>query len=328
MTESVTGVLVPAADTPPAPARRLATRRARRESKKAVRGRAPSDPRPGTAYLWIAPAVIVYTLFALLPMIHTLWLSFFNWDGVSPGTWTGLGNYTAIFSDPQLRATFLHPLVMIAFYCVVPTVAALGVTGMVIRVRIHGLTAYRALLFLPQIIATVAIALAWRNMFDLGGPLNGMLRAVGLGSLAQEWLGSFTWALYALGIIGTWITFGFCFVLFCAGAQKIPRELFDAARVDGASAWREFRVVTMPGLRREIFFAIIITMISALRTFDINYVLTQGGPGLSTSVPSYAVYQQAFVFGNVGRAAAFGVALTVIILLIIIPLSRLRGRED
>jgi raffinose/stachyose/melibiose transport system permease protein len=289
--------------------------------------RAPSQPRAWVAYAWIAPAVSVFALFALAPLVHTIWLSFFDWDGVTTGTWTGLENYRAILSDPQLRATLLHPLVLIVFYSALPTALALVLTGIVVRIRLRGLTVYRALLFMPQIIATVAIATAFRGILDNDGPVNAVLRAVGLGSLARAWLGDFTWALYAVGSIGTWIAFGFCFVLFLAGAQKIPRDLYDAARVDGAPAWREFFAVTVPGLRREIVFAVVLTLIAALRTFDITFVLTQGGPGLSTSVPSYEVYRQAFQEGAVGRAAAFGVALTIIIMVIVIPISRL-GREE
>jgi raffinose/stachyose/melibiose transport system permease protein len=306
----------------------VVARRARAGRRRRVRERAPSDAHPLTPYLWIAPAVAVFATFTLAPLIHTVYLSFYDWDGITPGTWTGFGNYRAIFTDPQLRATFLHPLVMVLFYCVIPVTLALAVTGMVVRMRVRGLGFYRGVLFLPQVIATVAVALAWRNIYDPDGPLNDVLRAVGLDGVARPWLGDFTWALWALGFVGTWITFGFCLVLFIAGAQKIPSELFDAARVDGAPAWHEFLAVTLPGLRREIGFAVILTLIAALRTFDINYVLTQGGPGLSTSVPSYEVYRQAFVSGHVGRAAAFGVALTVIIMAVVVPLARYQARED
>lgn len=300
--------------------RRLARRRPARE-------RAPAEPSSWVAYAWIAPSAAVFVAFALLPLIHTAWLSLFEWDGVTVGTWVGLDNYKTIFSDPQLRATLVHPLVLIVFYCVLPVVIALGLVGLIVRIRIRGLTVYRTLLFLPQVIAPVAIAAAFRGIFDVDGPLNRVLDAAGLGSITRNWLGDFTWALYAVGSIGTWLSIGFCVVLFLAGAQKIPRDLYDAARVDGAPAWREFLAVTVPGLRREIVFAVVLTLIYALRTFDITFVLTRGGPGLTTSVPSFEVYRQAFINGAVGQAAAFGVALTVIILVIVIPISRLGTRE-
>ena len=301
------------------------SRRERRRDRAA--DRAPAEPGPLVAYLWIAPAVVVFALFALLPLLHTVWLSFFDWDGVTTGTWTGLGNYRAILEDERLRSTLLHPLVLIVFYTVIPVSLALIVTGMIVRIRVRGLTAYRAALFLPQVVTLVAVAIAYKGILDDDGPVNQVLRGVGLGALARPWLGDFTWALPAVGSIGTWISFGFCLVLFLAGAQKIPRDLYDAARVDGAPAWREFLAVTVPGLRREVLFAVVLTLIAALRTFDITYVLTRGGPGLSTSVPSYEVYRQTFVEGAVGRAAAFGVALTIIIMVLVIPISRL-GRGD
>ena len=301
------------------------SRRAARRARAA--DRAPAEPGPLVAYLWIAPALIVFALFALLPLVHTVWLSFFDWDGVTPGTWTGLGNYRAILEDDRLRSVLLHPLVLIVFYTVIPVAVALVVVGMIVRIRVRGLTAYRALLFMPQVVTLVAVAIAFRGLLDVDGPPNQVLRAVGLGALARPWLGDYTWALPAVGTIGTWISFGFCLVLFLAGAQKIPRDLYDAARVDGAPAWREFLAVTVPGLKREIVFAAVLTLIAALRTFDITYVLTQGGPGLTTSVPSYEVYRQTFVEGAVGRAAAFGVTLTIIIMVIVVPVSRL-GRND
>jgi len=307
-----------------APARDRLPRSARRSR---ARARAPAQPGVWVAYLWIAPAMLTFTAVALVPLVHTAWLSLFDWDGVTEGTWVGLDNYRAILTDERLRATMLHPLVLVVFYCVIPTFLALVLVGVITRIRLRGLAAYRTALFLPQVIAAVAIAVAFRGILDEDGQVNTVLRGAGLGALATDWLGSFTWALYAVGSIGTWFSFGFCFVLFLAGAQKIPRDLYDAARVDGAPAWREFLAVTVPGLRREIVVAVVLTLIYALRTFDIVYVITRGGPGLSTSVPAYEVYRQAFVVGAVGQAAAFGIALTIMIMIVVVPISRLGVRE-
>jgi raffinose/stachyose/melibiose transport system permease protein len=145
------------------------------------------------------------------------------------------------------------------------------------------------------------------------GPLNELLRAVGLGSLARPWLGDFSWALPAIGGIGTWVTYGLCMVLFIAGAQNIPTSLYDAARVDGAGPLREFFAVTLPGLRNEIVVAFVLTTINALRSFDLIYNTNQGGPGTSTYVPSLYMYQNAFVYNRVGYAAAIAVILAAAI---------------
>jgi raffinose/stachyose/melibiose transport system permease protein len=283
--------------------------------------------RIATPYLYIAPALAVYGAFTLVPLGHTVWLSFFTWDGITAKTWHGIGNYRTIVRDPQLRAVFWHPFVLIVFYSVIPILLGISIAAVMTRIRIRGLTVFRALLFLPQVIATVSVALAWQNIYELDGPLNGLLSAVGLHSVTRAWLGDWNLALPSVGLIGTWFTFGFCMVLFLAGAQKIPKELFESARVDGAGAWQETRHVLVPGIRREIVFALVLTVINALRTFDISYVLTKGGPGLQTDVPSYEVYRQAFVLGNVGQAAAFGVALTFLLLVIVLPLTRLEGRR-
>jgi raffinose/stachyose/melibiose transport system permease protein len=129
-----------------------------------------------------------------------------------------------------------------------------------------------------------------------------------------------------VGVVGTWVTTGLCFVLFLAGTGKIPRELYDAARVDGAGAVREFVTVTLPALRNEIVVALTLTVIAALRTFDLVYVTTSGGPGNATSVPSYEVYRRAFQLGEVGSAAAIGITLTVIILAVNLVIARIGDR--
>ena len=128
-------------------------------------------------------------------------------------------------------------------------------------------------------IAGVVVAQAWVWIYADNGPLNEFLRDVGLGSLARPWLGDFTWALPAVGGIGTWVTYGLCMVLFIAGAQSIPQSLYDAARVDGAGAVREFFAVTLPALRNQVVVAFVLTTINALRSFDIIYNATSGGPG-------------------------------------------------
>jgi len=193
--------------------------------------------------------------------------------------------------------------------------------------RVRGVTFFRAVLFLPQTIATVVVAIAWVWIYGPDGPLNEGLRAIGLGGLTRSWLGDFTWALPALGLVGTWVTFGLCLVLFLAGIQKIPYTLYEAARVDGAGHVREFFAVTLPGLRGELAVALTLTVITALRTFDLIYVSTAGGPGTSTTVPSVLVYQNAFANGRVGLAAAVAVVLTALIFVVAFGITRLVDRD-
>ena len=153
-------------------------------------------------------------------------------------------------------------------------------------------------------------------IYDGRRPAERVSRTIGLGSLVRPWLGDFTWALPSIGAIGTWVTYGLCMVLFVAGVQKIPSTLYDAARVDGAGAFREFFAVTLPGLRGEILVAFVLTTINALRSFDIVYNTTAGGPASRTLVPSMYMYQNAFLYNKVGYAAAIATVLAAVIFLL------------
>ena len=292
-----------------------------------VRTRAPGEPR-NVAYLYLAPAFFFYLLFAFAPLVYTAWLSFFEWDGLTVGTWVGLENYRNVLSDPDIRASFVHSFELIMFYAVLPVVLGLVLASLIAHSRVRGVSFFRAALFLPQTIATVVVAIAWVWIYAPEGPLNEALRAVGLGSLARGWLGDFSLALPALGLVGTWVMFGLCLVLFLAGIQKVPVSLYEAARVDGAGRVREFFAVTLPGLRGELAVALTLTTITALRTFDLIYVSTSGGPGTATTVPSVLVYQNAFSNGRVGLAAAVAVVLTALIFVVAFGIIRLVERED
>lgn len=289
------------------------------------RVRAPGEPRTG--YLYILPALLLYLAFVIAPLLHTVWLSFFTWNGLTPAHWTGLTNYRELFSSSELRGAFLHSAELILFISIFPVALGLLLAATLSTVRMRGLTAFRTLLFLPQVLPLVVVGVAWRWIYDPQGPLNAALHTVGLGSVARAWLGDFTWALRAVGAVGTWVTYGFTMVLFIAGVQKIPTSLYDAARVDGAGPLREFFAVTLPGLRNELVVAISLTFISALRTFDVIYVTTQGGPGTQTQVPSLEIYMRAFQYNEVGAAAAVSVVLALIIFACTLLILRLAERE-
>jgi raffinose/stachyose/melibiose transport system permease protein len=200
--------------------------------------------------------------------------------------------------------------------------------GAMSHARVRGLALFRTILFLPQVIALVVVAVMWRMIYAPdGGLINDGLRAVGLGSLAQDWLGSFSLALPSVGLIGTWVMYGLAMVLFTAGVQKIPQSLYDAARMDGAGPVREFFAVTLPGLRNEIAVALTLTTIQALRSFDLVYITTGGGPGDSTSVPAFEVYNRAFRGGDVGAASAIGVCIAALIFVLTVLINRIAERE-
>ncbi|MDT0546435.1 MULTISPECIES: sugar ABC transporter permease [Streptomyces] len=297
-------------------------------SAAAYRRRAPGEPR-AIGYLYILPALVLYAAFLLYPFGQSVWLSFVHWDGLTVATPAGFDNYRDLFTDPELRAPFAHALLLLVFYAALPVAIGLLLAAAMSRARVRGMTFFRTVLFLPQVLALIVVGVAWRSILAPDGLLNDTLRAVGLGSLARPWLGDYDWALPAVGVVGTWVGTGLCMVLFLAGAQRIPRELYEAARMDGAGPVREFFSVTLPGLRPQIAVALTLTIVAGLRNFDLIYITTSGGPGNSTSVPAYEVYHRAFETNQVGSAAAVGVALTVLIFVLTVTVSRLvEGRRS
>jgi raffinose/stachyose/melibiose transport system permease protein len=291
------------------------------------RNHAPGDPR-NIGWLYVLPGLLFYGLFTLAPLLHTVYYSLFDWDGLTPKRWVGLANYSEAIRDHVLLRAFIHSAVLIAFYALIPVIIGLLLTAALTRTRIRGFRFFRTTLFLPQLIAGVVIAQAWVWVYDASGPLNRGLELFGLGSLVRPWLGDFSWALPSIGVIGTWVTFGLCMVLFVAGVQKIPLELYDAARVDGAGAFREFFAVTLPGLRNEILVAFVLTTINALRSFDVIYNTTAGGPGNTTIVPSMYMYQNAFLFNRVGYAAAIATILALVIFVLAAIVLRVGDRSE
>ncbi|MDR1427115.1 MAG: sugar ABC transporter permease [Bifidobacteriaceae bacterium] len=291
----------------------------RRVAGRALRSR-PATRRAHrlrtTAWLYLLPGFAFYGAFSLWPLIETFQYSFYKWDGITAAKWVGLKNYIKIFTSEDALSTFAHAFTFILFYAAIPVVVGLVIVGVMTRVRIRLLGLLRTVLFIPQILAMVVVAVAWRWIYAESGPINAALEAIGLDSWTRAWLGDFKTALPAVGLIGTWVMYGLCMVLFIGGSQKIPRDLYEAAKLDGAGPFQEFMAVTLPGLRGEISVALILTVTAALRNFDIVWNTTSGGPGNATLIPSYLIFEGAFVTRQVGYAAAASVVLTTLILLL------------
>ena len=281
-----------------------------------------------SSYLYIIPAFVFYILFVLFPLGDTLYTSFTEWNGISEKKWVGLQQYIDNLNNKKITSSIVHSFILIIFYSFLPIVIGLIIAGIMIRVKIYGLTFYRAILFLPQILSMIVVGVSWRWIYAPKGPLNVGLDYFGLENVSRAWLGSFDYALPAVGFIGTWVMFGFAMILFIAGVQKIPTELYDAAKVDGAGAISEFFNVTLPNLRGEIIVALIFTVTLALRNFDLIWITTGGGPGTSTMIPSMFIYKKAFQQGQVGSASSLGIILTLLIFtLVSLILISLRERK-
>jgi raffinose/stachyose/melibiose transport system permease protein len=280
------------------------------------------------AYLYIAPAFVLFVLFLGVPTLETARFSLYRWSGIGPSTWVGLQNYATLFTDEVLRSSFLHAGVLIIFYSVIPVALALLLTGLISRgAKARGMSLFRTLLFLPQVVASVVVATTWVAIYSPDGLSNQLLRLVGLGSVTRAWLGDFDFALPAVGVVGSWLGIGLCLVLFLSGVANIAPELFEAARMDGAGPVGEFFAITLPALRGQIAVALTLTVVAALKTFDLVYVTTRGGPGTSTTLPAFEAYNRAFNTGQVGSAAAVAIVLTVLILVITVLIQKIQPDE-
>ncbi|HEX2907748.1 MAG TPA: sugar ABC transporter permease [Phototrophicaceae bacterium] len=275
-------------------------------------------------WLFVLPALVMYAVFVLLPLVLSIRYSFFRWDGIGPMTWVGLDNYATVLDDPDLVGTILNAFELVLFFSFVPVTLGLVVASVIYRVATGRLgTIARTVLFLPQVIPLVAAGIIWGWLLALPGLINQILKAVGLSAVARAWLGDFDWALPAVGFIGIWVLLGFCTVLLWTGMTKLDPALYESARIDGAGWFTEFGRITVPLLRNEIGVCLTVTVIAALAAFDIVYVATAGGPGNSTAVPGIQIYILAFTEQRIGLASALSVMLMALVLIVILPIQRL-----
>jgi raffinose/stachyose/melibiose transport system permease protein len=281
-------------------------------------------------WLYLLPGLIIYVLFILYPIVETFRLSFYKWDGFSTNRlFIGIQNYIEIFQRGQFLSALVHNLIFIIFYCFIPILVGLVLASLLGRRILPGMAFFRAGLFLPQVLSMVVVGVVWRWIFNPAfGPLNILLKTIGLGAWALPWLGDSTWALPAIGLIGSWVQYGFCMVLFLAGMQRIPAEFYEAAELDGANEVQQLLYVTLPGLRPEMGVALITTIIAALRVFDLVFVTTRGGPGDATLVASFLVYRSAFQQNRIGYAAAVATIMTCVILLISYMITRFQSKPE
>jgi raffinose/stachyose/melibiose transport system permease protein len=276
-----------------------------------------------SGYLYLAPAVLFIGALIIYPLIKAVQYSLQSWDGIGIARWVGLSNYTQVFTDSVERGSLVNLGILLVFYALIPVALSLIVVNLMRRSRQRGMGFFRVVYFLPQVIVTVVVAIVWTWLLAPSGPgtVNDLL------GTSTPWLGNFNWALPAIGLVAAWLDFGLAFVLLLPGIQRIPPELFDAARVDGAGIIREFFQITVPMLRRDIAAAITITAVAALQSFTLIYQATDGGPGYVTMVPGLLIYRDAFQLGNVGSASALGIVMTVIIFVITFGIRTLIERN-
>jgi ABC-type sugar transport system permease subunit len=280
-----------------------------------------------SGFFWILPALIVFGVVVLYPLLDMFYLSVFSWDGLSPvKTFIGLGNYQQLLGDPIFHTTLRNVAIWIVFGGGLGLLVGLAL-ALLINQRLRGTTLLRTLYFIPGTVSVIVVGQVWGWIYQGDyGVLNGFLGTVGLSSLQQSWLGDPGIAIYAAAVVALWAGVGFPMMVYLAGLQTIPGEILEAALVDGATAWQRFRTVTLPLLLPQTLTLTILLIIGALREFTTIYVLTEGGPAHQTELPSVFVFVQAFTLGQQGYASAASAVIFAISLVITVAQLRIYRR--
>ncbi len=266
-------------------------------------------------YTFLLPNIIGFLMFICIPVVASFLMSFTEWNGFGEIEFIGLSNYMRLWEDETFRISLLNSLIMTGVS--VPATLLLAILAAVaLNKGIKAVKLFRTAIFLPHITATIAVAVVWQLLYNpTMGPINGMLRSLGIDE-PPTWLASSQWALISVIIVSIWHSIGYYMILYLAGLQGIPKDLYEAAEIDGAGKVSQFRNITLPMLSPVIFFTVIIGIINSFKVFDLIFVLTKGGPGRSTHVLVYDIYHTAFQRFEYGYASAMAYVLFTIILII------------
>jgi ABC-type sugar transport system permease subunit len=263
-------------------------------------------------YWYLLPAVVLVGVFLVLPFLWTAYWSVTDYGGLGAPQFAGLSNYLMLFQDPVLLTSFVNTFLWTVGSLLLPV--GVGLLVAVLTFELIGGALYRLPFLLPYALSGAVVGVLWSFVLRGDGALNVMLRAIGLEELAKSWLLSPPWNTLAMILAHTWQATGVSVVLFLVGLQAIPRDPIEAARIDGATGWTLFRYITWPLLRPMTVVVIGISLVNSLKTFDIIWVMTQGGPYRSSETLAVTMYRETFVEFKYGYGATIAVVLSVIVL--------------
>src|SRR3954464_4436514 len=281
-----------------------------------------------TPYLFLAPALVLIGVFVLYPIAAVVYYSFTDWDIVRPPVWAGLDNYARLLGDETFWKALTHSLI---YLLATPTIIVLSIAlAIVVNRRLRGIHVFRALYFVPAVSGSIAIGIAWRWLLDRNGFFNRVLISTGVIHDPIQWLSEPGLVLAIAMLVPIWAGIGYYSVIFLAGLQNIPEELYDAARMDGCNDFQKHWHVSLPGLRPQIVFVAVISSLAALKVFDEIYVLTNRTGGILDSGTTMVFYlwRQAFRLDHAGYAAAVAIVLLGITLVFSMINVRLLERQE
>ncbi|THF85529.1 sugar ABC transporter permease [Deinococcus sp. KSM4-11] len=279
-----------------------------------------------SAWLFLAPSLVLFAVFVLLPVLAAFGISFTSWDLFTAPHFAGFENYRQLLFEDKLFHKVLGNTALYVVWTVPIQMALAFIVALLLNRGVWGQNALRVIYFLPVVSSTVAVALIWSWIFNSNfGILNALLSRLGVQDL-PGWLNSSRYALPALIIVAIWQGLGYSMVLFLAGLQGISRDAYEAGEIDGAVGWKKHRYITLPLLSPTTFFVTIVSLIGSFQVFDLAFVMTQGGPANATNTIVYYVYQNAFQFYRMGYASAAAMILFAIILTFTLIQYRLQNR--
>ncbi|GAA4876296.1 sugar ABC transporter permease [Paenibacillus vulneris] len=281
------------------------------------------------SFWFILPSFLLYTLFVIYPTLNSFNLSFTNWDGVSSEIhYIGLDNFKEMFSSDRFYNALKNTLILSVSLVVLENAAALLLAMLVDQVRWFK-NLFRSIFYFPVLLSGIVMGFVWAIIFNYNfGVVSQLLDKIGLGALKIDWLGNPDFAMIAIVITTVWKGSGYYMIIYLAGLQGIPAELHEAAAIDGAGRWQQFRHITFPLLAGAMTVSVMLSMIGALKIFDQIAVMTDGGPGFATETLTYIVYKVGFGELRQGYGTALSLVLFILILIVsLIQIKLLRKRE-
>jgi multiple sugar transport system permease protein/alpha-1,4-digalacturonate transport system permease protein len=278
-------------------------------------------------WTFILPNFLGFLAFTLIPVLAAFALSFMEWNSFSAPKWVGLHNFQRMLGSDSFWIALRNTLLYALGHVPLTMALALGL-AMLLNRKLKGIGFFRVAIFFPYITSLVAVAVVWNMLFSPDtGPINQFLHSIGIAE-APGWTSSSDWALPAVIITSVWRDMGYYMVLYLAGLQAVPTELYEAAEVDGASAWQRFWNVTIPSLRPTTFFVLVMLTVSSFKVFDLIVVMTNGGPGRSTTVLSQLIYQEGIGEGKFGYSSAISLVLFLIVLTVTVLQFKIQQRRE
>jgi raffinose/stachyose/melibiose transport system permease protein len=291
-------------------------------------GRLAAILRPGVSWGFILPALALYGVVVVYPMLAGVGFAFTDWDGLSRSTrYVGLENFWRLWGDRQVVASIETTLILAGALVVSKMIIGLAL-ALALDTAIKTRNLLRLLFFMPVVLTPVITSFVWKYIFSNQGAINVIADTFGLGFLHQGWLGDPRLALVSIMVVTAWQTSGLAMVIFLAGLQAIPRELIEAASMDGSSAWQRFRMIVLPLLAPAITVNVILALIQGLKFFDQVFVLTGGGPGYATETLSTIIYKTSFIYSEFGYGSAISLVFSLIVGVVVFSATvALRRRE-